>query len=155
MQRGLRGNTFLSFFSPGNKFSFRAPCIYQDRRFKFIPVVPVRYAPLARIVTRLFGGATGCNILRHRARSLEYRCSHFCRFSSAHETRYFLRLGEFLGSFLAVTFTSDLDDRIIIPEVEISVVDIRVVSPESYSATSNLITSIREDSKHRNNLPNV
>lgn len=113
MQRGLRGNTFLSFFSPGNKFSFRASRVYQDRRFKFILVVPVRYAPLARIVTRLFGGATGCNILRHRARSLEYRCSHFCGFSSAHGTRYFF--GEFFGSFLAVTFTSDHGGHIIIP----------------------------------------
>lgn len=26
------------FFFANNKFSFRAPCVYQDRRFKFIPV---------------------------------------------------------------------------------------------------------------------
>lgn len=143
---------FFSLALPGNKFSFRAPCVYQDRRFKFIPVAPLRHAPLAHIVARLFGGATGCNILRHRARSLEYRCPRFCGFSSARGARYFLRLRSFHGPSLAGTFISALR-----PDVPIE------ISVGQFRSTKKLFRNLEFDSiryaivasKHRNNLPNV
>jgi hypothetical protein len=54
---------FLSLLSfPGNKSSFRASRVYQDRRFKFIPVHIIGW----RAWRRIFGGATVCDISRHR-----------------------------------------------------------------------------------------
>lgn len=98
------GIRFFSFFphSPGNKFSFRASCVYQDRRFKFIPVAPVRHAPLvARIVARLSSEVQ--YIETSGARGLEYRCPRSCGFSSARGTRYFLAARIFLGPSSAAT----------------------------------------------------
>lgn len=149
MQRAWRKYVFLFlFFPPGATSSHSA-------LRAFIKIVDSnlflsRHAPLARIVARLFGGATGCNILRHRARSLEYRCPRFCGFSSAHGTRYFFCGSESLGPFLADTFISVRQPYYLVRNFRWA-----SFAPKSYSATSNLIISIREDGKHRNNLPNV
>lgn len=129
------------------------PYVYQDRRFKFIPVAPQRWlrhgTAAACIVARLFGGSTGCNILRHRARSLEYRCPRFYGFSSAHGTRYFLRVPRpFLGRH--VYFRSP---TMVIPRSKFPSGCIR-----SHQKARNLEfdhIDTRGQHKHRNNLPNV
>lgn len=68
--------------SPGNKFSFRASRVYQDRGFKFIPVAPSRCSAGAHCglrVSRRSNDVARADI----GPSLEYRCPRFPGFPFA------------------------------------------------------------------------
>jgi len=164
MQRACkitRGNTYssLSFLFSGQQVLIPS-YVYQARRFKFIPVAlaaactaDARIVPAASSEVRL-----GCAIYWDIGQSLEYRCPRFAGFPvCGTKLRYFLRGSK--PSSLSLSLSLGLLGRYgLLPQHEIETLRAGTrnrVPAKSYSATSNLITSIRKDNKHRNNLPNV